>query len=50
MAKIPKPKKRLLQMVDYIVKNSCFITVLNENIIVWKHNKNLSHKIQLNAP
>lgn len=38
------------KMVNYIVKNSSFIAVQNENIIAWKHNKNLSHKIQLNAP
>ena len=33
-----------------IVKNSCFIAVQNENIKAWKHNKYLSHGIQLNAP
>ena len=34
----------------YIVKNSSFVAVQNENIISWKHNKHLSHGIQLNAP
>ena len=34
----------------YIVKNSSFIAVQNENIIAWKHNKYLSRKLQLNAP
>ena len=34
----------------YIVKNSFFVVVQNENIIAWKHNKHLSHSIQLNAP
>ena len=33
-----------------IVKNSCFVSVQNENIIAWKHNKYLSRGIQLNAP
>ena len=33
-----------------IVKNSCFVAVQNENIRAWKHNKYLSHGIQLNAP
>ena len=33
-----------------IVKNSCFVAVQNENIHAWKHNKYLSHGIQLNAP
>ena len=36
--------------VAYIVKNSSFVAVQNENIISWKHNKYLSHAIQLNAP
>ena len=36
--------------VAYIVKNSSFVAVQNENIISWKHNKYLSHGIQLNAP
>ena len=36
--------------VAYIVKNSFFVAVQNENIISWKHNKYLSHGIQLNAP
>ena len=35
---------------SYIVKNSSFVAVQNENIISWKHNKHLSHGIQLNAP
>ena len=34
----------------YIVKNSSFIAVQNENIIAWKHNKFLSRNLQLNAP
>ena len=34
----------------YIVKNSSFVAVQNENVISWKHNKHLSHGIQLNAP
>ena len=34
----------------YIVRNSCFVSVQNENIIAWKHNKYLSRGIQLNAP
>ena len=34
----------------YIVRNSCFVSVQNENIIAWKNNKYLSHGIQLNAP
>ena len=34
----------------YIVKNSSFVAVQNENIISWKNNKYLSHGIQLNAP
>ena len=38
------------KMTCYIVKNSCFVAVQNENIIAWKHNKYLSHSIQLNAP
>ena len=33
-----------------IVKTSCFVAVQNENIRAWKHNKYLSHGIQLNAP
>ena len=35
---------------NYIVKNSSFVAVQNENIKSWKNNKHLSHKIQLNAP
>ena len=38
------------KMTTYIVKNSCFVAVQNENIIAWKNNKYLSHGIQLNAP
>lgn len=34
----------------FIVKNSSFVAVQNENIISWKNNKYLSHGIQLNAP
>ena len=34
----------------YIVKNSSFIAVQNENIKSWIKNKHLSHAIQLNAP
>ena len=34
----------------YIVKNSSFVAVQNENIKSWKNNKHLSHSIQLNAP
>lgn len=36
--------------VSYIVKNSIFVAVQNENIISWKHNPYLSHSIQINAP
>ncbi len=38
------------KITDYIVKNSSMVAVQNENIISWKNNKHLSHKIQLNAP
>jgi putative transposase len=38
------------QMTIRIVKNSTFVSVQNENIIAWKHNKYLSHSIQINAP
>ena len=38
------------KVTAYIVKNSSFIAVQNENIIAWKHNKYLSRKLQLNAP
>ena len=33
-----------------IVKNSTLVAVQNENIIVWKQNKHLSRKLQINAP
>ena len=36
--------------VAYIVKNSSFVAVQNENIIAWKNNPHLSHSIQINAP
>ena len=36
--------------VAYIVKNSELVVVQNENIKAWKHNRYLSHSIQLNAP
>ena len=36
--------------VAYIVKNSIFVAVQNENIISWKNNPYLSHSIQINAP
>lgn len=38
------------KMTAYIVRNSYFVAVQNENIIAWKNNKYLSHGIQLNAP
>ena len=38
------------KVTSYIVKNSSFVAVQNENIISWKHNKYLSRKLQLNAP
>lgn len=38
------------KITAYIVKNSSFVAVQNENIIAWKHNKYLSHNLQLNAP
>jgi len=38
------------KITSYIVQNSSFIAVQNENIIVWKKNKHLSHNLQLNAP
>ena len=38
------------KMTTYIVRNSCFVAIQNENIITWKNNKYLSHGIQLNAP
>jgi len=38
------------KIVHYIVKNSSFVAVQNENIISWKTDKDLSHSIQLNAP
>ena len=34
----------------YIIKNSSFVAVQNENIIAWKSNKYLSRNLQLNAP
>lgn len=45
-----KRKDYYNKVADYIVKNSSFIAVQNENIISWKNNKHLSHGIQLNAP
>ena len=45
-----KRKDYYNKMVNYIVKNSCCVVVQNENIISWIKNKNLSHRIQLNAP
>ena len=38
------------KVTAYIVKNSSFVAVQNENIISWKHNKYLSRNLQLNAP
>ena len=38
------------KITTYIVQNSSFIAVQNENIIAWKKNKHLSHNLQLNAP
>ena len=45
-----KRKDYYNKVADYIVKNSSFIAVQNENIISWKNNKHLSRGIQLNAP
>ena len=45
-----KRKDYYNKIASYIVKNSSFIAVQNENIISWKNNKHLSHAIQLNAP
>ena len=45
-----KRKDYYNKVVAYIVKNSSFVSVQNENIISWKNNKHLSHSIQLNAP
>ena len=45
-----KRKDYYNKIASYIVKNSSFIAVQNENIISWKNNKHLSHSIQLNAP
>ena len=45
-----KRKDYYNKLVNYIVKNSSFVVVQNENIIAWKSNKYLSHSIQLNAP
>ena len=45
-----KRKDYYNKLVNYIVKNSSFVAVQNENIIAWKSNKYLSHSIQLNAP
>ena len=45
-----KRKDYYNKVASYIVKNSSFIAVQNENIISWKNNKHLSHAIQLNAP
>ena len=33
-----------------IVKNTTLVSVQNENIIAWKHNKYLSRNLQINAP
>ena len=38
------------KITNYIVKNSSFIAVQNENIIAWKQNSHFSKKVQLNAP
>ena len=38
------------KITTFIVQNSSFIAVQNENIIAWKKNKHLSHNLQLNAP
>jgi len=45
-----KRKDYYNKLANYIVKNSSFVAVQNENIIAWKSNKYLSHSIQLNAP
>ena len=38
------------KITTYIVKNSSFIAVQNENIIAWHRNRHFSRKVQLNAP
>ena len=38
------------KQTTYIARNSCFVSVQNENIKQWKKNKYLSHNLQLNAP
>ena len=45
-----KRKDQYNKETAYIVKNSSFIAVQNENIKSWIKNKHLSHSIQLNAP
>ena len=45
-----KRKDYYNKLANYIAKNCSFVAVQNENIIAWKHNRYLSHRIQLNAP
>ena len=45
-----KRKDYYNKLANYIAKNCSFVAVQNENIIAWKHNRYLSHGIQLNAP